>query len=82
MIIQNQEFMDGELVIYEDYTRSEHAGAGGCFQIVNICIEGDTDLSILDKLQIDQGRHYHNVKELLDELNVDSKLISYKEKTV
>ena len=59
------------LVIHADYERSEHAGAGGCFQIGDISIEGDTTESILDKVVVDQGKHYHSVDEVINELGVD-----------
>lgn len=72
MIIQKKVFPDGELVIYKDYESSEHAGAGGCFQIGDIAIEGEKDESILDKVAIDHGKHYHDIDEVLRDLGLDS----------
>lgn len=80
--IQGKDFSEGELVIYTNYERSEHAGAGGCFQIVDIYIEADKDESILTDLDIDQGRHYHNIDEVLQDLQVSRGLINFREEKV
>lgn len=81
MIIQNKNFPDGELVINTDYSHSSHAGADGCFQIVNISINinGDTDESIIDQLQIDYGKHYFSILDVLKDLDVNPKEITYRE---
>ncbi len=73
MKIKGIDFEDGELTVCADYDRSEHAGAGECFQIIDIILNGD---SILERLDIDQGYHYHNVEELAAELKINSNLIN------
>ena len=70
MVIQNKMFPDGEIVIYVDYERSEHAGADGCFQVSDISIEGDVNESIQDRIAIDQGKHHHSLDEVLSDLVV------------
>ncbi len=82
MIIQGKNFPDGTLVIYTNYSISSHAGADGCFQIVDICIENHEEKSILKKLKINFGKHYFNIKDVLNDLNVDIKIINYREETV
>ena len=79
MKIQNKTFPEGELVIYTSYIRSEHAGAGGCFQIVDICIEGDIDKSILNDVNIDQGTHYQSINQVLKDLKISSDSINFRE---
>ena len=71
--IQGLNFEDGELTIFADYKRSEQAGAGGCFQIVDIYLNNK---SILNKLNIDQGRHYFTLDEVAKELKVNSNEIN------
>lgn len=78
MKIQQKEFEDGELVIYVDYSRSDHAGAGGCFQIVNIEIEREDNVSILDDINIDPGVHYHDIKDVLKDLELDSMKVDFR----
>lgn len=68
MKIQGMDFCDGELVVYADYIRSEHAGAGGLFQIADVRLNGK---SILNKLKIDQGRHYFERSEVAEDLQVN-----------
>ena len=68
MVIQNKIFPDGELVIYVDYSVSERAGAGGCFQIFDICI--DENISILSDLKIDIGFHYNHINDVLQDLEI------------
>lgn len=68
MKIQRKDFCDGELVVYADYSRSEHAGAGGLFQIADVRLNGR---SILNKLKIDQGRHYFECSEVAEDLRVN-----------
>lgn len=70
------------MVIYTDYERSEYAEAGGCFQIVDIYIEAYTDESILADLDIDQGIHYHNIDEVLQDLQVSLGSINFREKKI
>lgn len=82
MIIQNKMFPDGELVIYTDYKRSTHAGADGCFQISDICIEDYSDGSILRDINIDQGVHYHSIKEVLKDLSLPIDFTNYREEIV
>ncbi len=82
MIIQNKMFPDGELVIYTDYKRSTHAGADGCFQISDICIEDYSDRSILKDLNIDQGVHYHSIKEVLQDLSLPLDFTNYREEII
>ena len=82
MIIQNKTFPDGELVIYTDYKRSTHAGADGCFQISDIRLEGYSDRSILKELNIDQGIHYHNIKQVLQDLLLPINFKDYREEIV
>lgn len=69
MLVQGKIFKDGQLVIHTDYRTADHAGAIGTFQIIDICIYNE---SILNRLSIDQGVYYHNIKEVLDELGVAS----------
>ena len=71
--IQGLNFEDGELTIFADYKRSEQAGAGGCFQIVDIYLNNK---SILNKLNIDQGRHYFTLDEVAKDLKVNSNEIN------
>ena len=68
MEIQGMDFENGELVIYADYSRSAHAGAEGCFQVVDIRLNEN---SLLGKLNIDQGHHYFNKSEIAKDLNVE-----------
>lgn len=82
MIIQNKTFPDGQLIFYNDYKRSTHAGANGCFQISDICLEGYTDESILKELNIDQGVHYHDMKEVFKDLMLPSNFNNYREEIV
>ena len=77
--IQNKIFLDGELIIYTDYKRSEHAGAGGYFQVVDICIDSK---SILKDLDIDQGTHYYDMKNVLQDLLLPSDFDAYREKVM
>ena len=42
-----------------DYETSEHAGAGGMFQVISLN-EGDLDVTYL----VDQGVHFSTVKQL------------------
>lgn len=77
MNIQGKEFEDGVLVIRINYSRSEHAGVGGCFQIVDVYIEGETDESIAKSLDIDYGIHYSDIIDFLHDLNIDPKTIDY-----
>ena len=67
--IQEINLEDGILTIFADYKRSEQAGAGGCFQIVDIYLNNQ---SILNKLNIDQGRHYFTLDEVAKDLKVNS----------
>lgn len=76
MKIQGRDFEDGELEIYTDHSRSEHAGAGGCFQIVDILLNNN---SILAKLNIDQGRHYFNLNEVAEDLEVNPNQVNITE---
>lgn len=82
MKIQGKEFKDGILVIETDYSRSSHAGAGGCFQVVNIWIEGDSDASIIDEIQIDQGQLYFSLNDVLEDLGVNPDDTNYREEIV
>lgn len=82
MEIQGKEFENGELIFYVDYARSEHAGAAGCFQVVDISIEGNSETSILKDIEIDQGKHYFDINELLIDLNLDIEKTSYRVETV
>lgn len=82
MRIQNKTFPDGELVIYTDYKRSAHAGAEGCFQIQDIFLENESDRSILQEINIDQGRHYHHIKEVLQDLLLPIDFKDYREEIV
>lgn len=83
MIIQNKLFSDGVLVIYTDYKRSTHAGADGCFQISNICIENDdNDISILNDISIDQGVHYYKIADVLQDLSLPLDFKNYREEIV
>lgn len=82
MIIQNKEFPNGKLVIYTDYKRSTHAGADGCFQVVDICIEGYSEISILKDVTIDQGVHYFNLTEVLQDLSLPLDFSDYREEIV
>lgn len=68
MKIQGVDFENGELVIYVEYGSSEHAGAGGCFQVVDIRLDEN---SILEKLNIEQGYHYFNTREIANDLKVE-----------
>ena len=68
MKIQGMDFKNGELVIYADYGRSAHAGAGGCFQVVDIRLDKN---SLLGKLNIEQGHHYFNKSEIARDLKVE-----------
>ena len=79
MVIQNKTFPDGELIIYTDYSRSTHAGADGYFQVVDICISNDSEDSILDELNVDQGVHYQCIEALLKDLLVSPNFVNYKE---
>lgn len=78
MEIQGKEFEIGHLIIYVDYARSEHAGAAGCFQVVDISIEGSSEISILKDIEIDQGKHYFDINEFFNDINLDIKKISYR----
>lgn len=73
--IQGKEFPDGELIIVADYESSEHVGADGCFQVVDIQID---EQSILQNILIDQGFHYNSKEEVLEDLqfNGDCSLMS------
>lgn len=79
MKIQNKTFPDGELVIYMDYKCSADAGAEGCFQIQNICLENEFDTSIIQEISVDQGKHYHNIKEVLQDLLLPIDFKDYRE---
>lgn len=68
MKIQGIDFENGKLEIYPDYSRSHHAGADGCFQIVDIFLDNN---SILSKLNIDQGRHYFDLNEVAKDLEIN-----------
>ena len=68
MKIQGMDLCDGELIVYADYSRSEYAGAGGLFQIADVRLNGK---SILNKLKIDQGRHYFECGEVSEDLQVN-----------
>ena len=76
MKIQGIDFEDGKLEIYPDYSRSQHAGADGCFQIIDIYLNNK---SILKKLNIDQGRHYFTLDEVAKDLKVNSNEIDITE---
>lgn len=76
MKIQGIDFEDGKLVIYTDYSRSNHAGAGGSFQIVDIFLNNN---SILTKLDIDQGRHYFNLNEVAEDLEISPNKVNITE---
>lgn len=78
MNIQFKEFEDGVLVIRINYSRSEHAGAGGCFQIVDVSIEGETDKSITKSLDIDYGIHYSDINDFLNDLKIKPETIDYR----
>lgn len=78
MIIQEKEFDDGVLAVRVDYGRSEHAGASGCFQIVDVYIDGVSDDSITDKLDIDFGKHYLDISDFLRDLGVNPTAINYR----
>lgn len=82
MEIQGKEFGICELIFYVDYARSEHAGAAGSFQVVDISIEGNSETSILKYIEIDSGKHYFDINELFNDLNLDSKKASYRVETV
>ena len=84
MFIQGKEFENGVLVVTTNYSRSEHAGAGNCFQIVDISIENETgdEYSISEKLNIDHGCHYFNFKEFLCDLEIDITDVNYREEIV
>jgi type I restriction enzyme, S subunit len=47
-----------------DYETSEHAGAGGMFQVLSLTDENDQDITEL----VDQGVHYSSLRELEKEL--------------
>ena len=74
--IQEINFEDGNLTIFADYKRSEKAGAGGCFQIVEIYLNNKINLN---KLNIDQGRHYFTLDEVAKDLKVNSNEIDITE---
>ena len=74
--IQEINFEDGNLTIFADYKRSEKAGAGGCFQSVDIYLNNKC---ILNKLNIDQGRHYFTLDEVAKDLKVNSNEIDITE---
>lgn len=76
MKIQGLDFENGELVIFADYIRSEHAGAGGCFQVVDIRLNEN---SLLGKLNVDQGHHYFSKNEIAKDLQVESNEITITE---
>ena len=82
MEIQGKEFENGELIFYVDYARSEHVGAAGSFQIVDISIDGSSETSILKDIEIDQGKHYFDIHELFNDLNLDIQKASYRVETV
>ena len=78
MIIQGKEFEEGQLIVYVDSRHSNSAGAGGCFQISDITIDGEDEESILDQLKIDMGFHYLCEKDVLDDLDCDPDAIDYR----
>ncbi|MDO9385783.1 MAG: restriction endonuclease subunit S [Thiobacillus sp.] len=47
-----------------DYETSEHAGAGGMFQVAALCDEGDKDRTDL----VDQDKHYAALDELANDI--------------
>lgn len=81
MFIQGKEFSDGIICVVVDYSRSEHAGAGGCFQVCDICIEdtNGNEKSILKAVLIDQGKHYLKLEEVIKDLGLNPKFVDYKE---
>ena len=82
MKIQGKEFENGKLIFCLDYARSEHTGAAGCFQVVDISIEGSSETSILKDIEIDQGKHYFDINELVNDLNLDIPKVSYRVENV
>lgn len=60
-----------------DYETSEHAGAGGMFQVVAI-YDGD-DNEITQSYTIDEGRHYHNLKDVIRDMGYDPSKVDYEE---
>lgn len=82
MVIQGKVFKEGELIIYTDYKRSAHAGAAGCFQVIDVCIDGDTETSILQDIDIDQGKHYFEISEVLNDLEIDLIYIDFREEVM
>lgn len=78
MKIQGMDFPNEELIFYIDYATSERAGATGCFQVVDISIGSNVESSILNEIKIDQGKHYFNIHELLNDLNLDIKTTDYR----
>lgn len=53
-----------EYKVYRDFDTSEEAGASGCFQVVELVDEDGLDSTDV----IDQGKHYHSLDELIDDI--------------
>jgi len=52
--------------VHLDHETSEHAGAGGTFQVFSITGENGEDHTHL----VDQGKHYHNLAGLASDIAV------------
>ena len=56
--------------IVKDYSRPEHAGASGLFQVESVIAidENENEIDLTDK--VDQGKMYHDNNELLADLGL------------